>query len=54
MDSEGLSSLCKVLYTFDPVLDIISLYKSISDIMAQSYAFLSRYDQESVGEFTVL
>lgn len=48
-DLEVLSHLMKALYTYDFVLDILSLHLKISDIVFEAIQLLNEYDCETVG-----
>lgn len=49
LDVESLSHLCKILYSYDAALDIMSLHVKISDLIFQALHFLKEYDCETVG-----
>ncbi|PFH54543.1 hypothetical protein AMATHDRAFT_135078 [Amanita thiersii Skay4041] len=49
-DIDGLSHLCKVLYTCEPALDIVALHVRISDIVFHALVLLDEYDCETVGD----
>jgi hypothetical protein len=49
LDVESLSHLCKILYLFDDVLDILALHVRISDLIFHALLFLEEYDCETVG-----
>lgn len=50
-DVEGLSHLCKLLYTHEGLFDRISLHIRAFDIIGAGLAFLDDYDCETVGEY---
>jgi mediator of RNA polymerase II transcription subunit 5 len=49
LDVESLSHLCKILYTCEAALDIMSLYIKISDLVFHALQFLEEFDCETVG-----
>ncbi|KAG6911908.1 hypothetical protein DXG01_000155 [Tephrocybe rancida] len=49
-DVDALSHLCKVLYTYETVLDIMALHMKISDLIFRALSFLDQYDCETVGD----
>ncbi|KII93232.1 hypothetical protein PLICRDRAFT_121648 [Plicaturopsis crispa FD-325 SS-3] len=50
LDVESMSHICKLLYLYDPTLDIISLYLPVSTLVAHAILFLQQYDCETVGD----
>jgi len=53
-DVESLSYLCKMLYTHEDVLDVISLHVKMSDIIFHTLTFLEDYDCQTVGTLLLL
>ncbi|KAK2461858.1 hypothetical protein APHAL10511_006321 [Amanita phalloides] len=49
-DVEALSHLCRILYTYDFALDIVSLHVKISDLVYYALLLLDEYDCETVGD----
>ncbi|KAG6812477.1 hypothetical protein H0H92_002584 [Tricholoma furcatifolium] len=49
-DVDALSHLCKVLYTYERVLDIMTLHITLSDLVFRALFFLDQYDCETVGD----
>ena len=50
LDMESLGHLCKVLYTYEPALEILSLHVRLGDIVAQALIIIEDYDCETVGK----
>ncbi|KAF8168029.1 mediator complex subunit Med5-domain-containing protein [Crassisporium funariophilum] len=50
LEVESLGHLCKILYTYDYVLDIVALHVRISDLLFYCLQFLEEYDCETVGD----
>ena len=48
-DVESLSHLCRLLYTYEAVLDILAIHVKICDIVFCALHFLEQYDYETVG-----
>ncbi|KAG5342399.1 hypothetical protein C0989_002234 [Termitomyces sp. Mn162] len=49
-DVDALSHLCKVLYTYEVMLDIMTLHIKVSDLIFRALLFLDQYDCETVGD----
>ncbi|KAG6842595.1 hypothetical protein C0991_000121 [Blastosporella zonata] len=49
-DVDALSHLCKVLYTYESVLDIMALHVKISELIFRALSFIDQYDCETVGD----
>ncbi|EGO04872.1 hypothetical protein SERLA73DRAFT_173980 [Serpula lacrymans var. lacrymans S7.3] len=49
-DVELLGRLSRLLFSHNPVLDILSVYITISLLISEAMAFLSGYDCETVGD----
>ncbi|KAG6875320.1 hypothetical protein C0992_004322 [Termitomyces sp. T32_za158] len=49
-DVDALSHLCKVLYTIEVILDIMTLHIKVSDLIFRALLFLDEYDCETVGD----
>lgn len=52
MDAESLGLVCKMLYTHEMALDMLSLHAKITDLVAHAVAFIEDYDCETVGEWS--
>lgn len=50
LDADDLSHLCKILYTSDHALDILSLHVKLTEIVFRGLRFLEEYDCETVGK----
>ncbi|KAJ6575197.1 mediator complex subunit Med5-domain-containing protein [Mycena capillaripes] len=50
MDTETLSHWCRIFYSCDAALDMISLHSKISDLIFQALLFLQESDCETVGD----
>ncbi|KZT30460.1 hypothetical protein NEOLEDRAFT_1126012 [Neolentinus lepideus HHB14362 ss-1] len=50
LETEGLSHLCKVLYTHPIALDLVSLHCKMSDMVAHALVLFEDYDCETVGD----
>ncbi|KAF8640574.1 hypothetical protein AX17_000236 [Amanita inopinata Kibby_2008] len=50
LDIEALSHLCKILYTYEFVLDILALQVRISDLLFHALLLLEEYDCETIGD----
>ncbi|TFK57207.1 hypothetical protein OE88DRAFT_1671027 [Heliocybe sulcata] len=49
-ETEGLSHLCKFLYTHPITLDLVSLHCNMSDMVAHASMLFEDYDCETVGD----
>jgi mediator of RNA polymerase II transcription subunit 5 len=49
LDAEPLSQMCRIFYTYEVTLDIITLQTRISDLIFRALSFLEHYDCETVG-----
>ena len=47
---ESLGHLCKILYSHDTALDILSLHIRLADLIAQALVILEDYDCETEGK----
>ncbi|KAF9056240.1 hypothetical protein BJ165DRAFT_1522179 [Panaeolus papilionaceus] len=50
LDAEGFGHLCKILYTYERALDIVSLHVSVINLVHRALVFLEDYDCETVGD----
>ncbi|KAI0094740.1 mediator complex subunit Med5-domain-containing protein [Irpex rosettiformis] len=50
LDLETLGHVCKILYTHEHALEIVSLYVRLSELMASALTIIQDYDCESVGD----
>ncbi|TFK77029.1 hypothetical protein BDN72DRAFT_866833 [Pluteus cervinus] len=50
LDVEGLSHLCKLLYTYDSIMDILAFHIRIPTLIFHAVSFLEDYDCETVGD----
>lgn len=50
LDAEGFGHLCKILYTYEHALDIVSLHVSVINLVHRALVFLEDYDCETVGK----
>ncbi|KAG6902913.1 hypothetical protein C0995_010083 [Termitomyces sp. Mi166 len=50
-DVDALGHLCKVLYTYEVMLDIMTLHIQVSDLISRALFFLDQYDCETVARF---
>ncbi|THH30073.1 hypothetical protein EUX98_g4104 [Antrodiella citrinella] len=50
LDIDTLGQLCKIMYSVDSALDILSLHANLPDMLAVALALVEDYDCETVGD----